>query len=130
MIPVKQKEKSPWLNNANQPGDCLRAAVASILHLKLEQVPHFVRRTNYKEHYNPHWFSDLRKYLRKIGYNLHYLHRPKLGCYNIGIFKLHNSELRHAVICYGGTKVFDPTTVIPKNDMTIQYYLYLEKLVY
>jgi hypothetical protein len=54
MIPVYQKE----LDGEN--GDCLRAVWASLLHLKLHQVPHFVTRKD--------WVGCVERFVNKHGY--------------------------------------------------------------
>lgn len=50
-------------------GDCLRACVASIFELPIEQVPHFAAA-------EPNWFNAIQRWLRPMGLVLDTEHHP------------------------------------------------------
>lgn len=79
------------------PGNCLQAAVASILDKPLELVPHFILFKN--------WFEAVRAYIDGIGCQIHIFSKdPGVECIAIG---LSPRQVRHAVIWDGGL-VHDP----------------------
>lgn len=65
MTPVRQRitadpDRGDGANRAGVPGDCLRAAVATLLEHPYEQVPHFAL-------YGPTWWDQLRRWARTAG---------------------------------------------------------------
>lgn len=91
-------------------GNCLQAAVASILDKPLEEVPHFIC-------YGESWFIALILFMRDFGYEYHgiadgsLLTDPKfnkgIGGYVIGS-GMSPRGFSHAVVCKDGEIVHDP----------------------
>lgn len=110
MVPVYQVE---WGNSVTEPGDCLRAAVASIMNKKLHQVPHFIKRRHINEDVNEDWFDDLYQYFLEHGYHAYWGKKWECvdtGNYSIGYGYIYGREdWAHAVVCYNGTIVHDPS---------------------
>ena len=51
----------------NERGDCMRAVIASMMEIEIEQVPHFLLFGN-------KWFSCMYSFLRFMGYDVTYEH--------------------------------------------------------
>lgn len=68
MKPVMQRQ---FVNLATgQQGDCLRAVVASLLELDLDNVPHFVQED---VDGGPNWWQHLTMWLDQRGYKIYFL---------------------------------------------------------
>lgn len=79
------------------PGNCLQAAVASLLDLDLDVVPHFTLHED--------WLERLVEFGAQRGYAVVYRGHPvpfglAFGCSPRGVF--------HAVVCVDGEIVWDP----------------------
>lgn len=64
MIRLRQRiladpDRGDGHNSAGTPGDCLRTAVASLLHVPYEDVPHFAQHVS--------WYQTLRRWGRRRG---------------------------------------------------------------
>ena len=117
MIPVKQQVL--YQDEPRIYGDCMRACVASILELPINEVPHFleVAKGSIYEFYNL-----IEEFLLERGYEAYWQHsliyhwRPGLpDCYHI----ISGPSPRypgvgHAVVGLNGSPVFDPH---PDNTM-------------
>lgn len=84
---------------SGRPGNCLQAAVASLLHLPLDDVPHFV------EHED--WLERLRDFCLAHGYRP--LQRPPTAHVGYGMaWGLSERGVRHAVCWVDGQMAWDP----------------------
>lgn len=85
-------------------GNCLNACIASLLHLKIDQVSH--------EWKGPHWVSEVRDWLYERGHTMMLLSpRDEVHCAsNIDYIACGQSprEIKHAVIMRGVMLVHDP----------------------
>src|SRR5688572_3940568 len=107
----------------HQPTDfsCLRACVASVLNLPINEVPNFVKR----EIGNDYWIN-LTNWLKLRGYSLDITWQAKLA-YGIAIVKYLDRphyKNRHAVVTFGDMVVFDPKRN-QKYKYQILRYLYI-----
>ena len=102
-----------WTDTVEEPGDCLRACVASILNKTLKDVPHFIKRRNYKELTNSQWFEDLVKYFLMFGYRAYWTEDytyDVTGNYSIGYGHIcGNENWAHVVVCLNSRIVHDPS---------------------
>ncbi len=81
-------------------GNCQQAAVASILHLDIDEVPNFVESDNF--------WNDFHVFMKSKGYEVVSLepHRSPL-CYYLAYGKTERGT-RHACVYWGGQLVHDP----------------------
>lgn len=80
------------------PGNCLQAAVASLLDLDLEQVPHFIRHDD--------WLDRLAGFCRAYGYQVRH-RQPAPTTTGIGVGPSPRG-VKHAVVVIDGQVVWDP----------------------
>ncbi|NUP39508.1 MAG: hypothetical protein HOY76_21475 [Streptomyces sp.] len=81
------------------PGDCLRAAVASLLELDIDVVPHFVEYDD--------WLERLRDFCLAHGYRP--LQRPPTTRVELGMaWGPSERGIRHAVVWVDGAMAWDP----------------------
>lgn len=81
------------------PGNCLQTAVACVLDLDLEEVPHFAV---YKD-----WALRLQVFGRERGYRVRYM--PPRGAVGLGLaFGPSLRGTTHAVVWAGGRMAWDP----------------------
>ena len=112
MIPVNQSIFG------SENGDCLRAAVASVLELGIEDVPHFIAvcrgckkptcRDCHKWHYG---FVD---FMSELGFDITWTqdlsclsHEGLFGEYHVVIYT-YNKDTGHAVVAQGDRVIHDP----------------------
>ena len=94
MTPVDQTKFGP------QKGDCMSAAVASILEVPLEDVPNLC---------GDRWLQKLQRWLRKRGRKPVVLDEWPEGRRGYGIgMGMSPRGIRHAVVVRGGTMAHDP----------------------
>ena len=96
-------------------GNCLQAAVASLLDLPLEAVPHFML-------FGRHWPKAFRLFLKAHGFMAAtYIRKtpPDDGKYRIGILEEKDIDWSHAVILCGKKIVHDPKS---QTDMRYSGY--------
>lgn len=89
-------------NPDGRPGNCLQAAVASLLDLDLQAVPHFAESTR-------DWFEDIATFARDHGYDLTQHgpgHEPPV--FGLAFGFTNRSSERHAVVYRDGVMVWDP----------------------
>jgi hypothetical protein len=104
MTPVDQVRDFEW-------GDCLQACLASVLDLKLNDVPDFIKI------YGPKWFTELCVWLGKRGKYAIYVSTANSlisyvypqNLYWIGVGDGPRG-VRHAVVCLHNEVVHDPHT--------------------
>lgn len=100
MIPVYQT-----IVNADTkgevPGDCLRAAVASLLELNITQVPHFLM-------FGDDWFRMMYSFIRFMGYGLHYEYYSKSVIDNK--FPMKDHLVKKGIIASVPSKTFKDAT--------------------
>lgn len=87
---------------SGRPGNCLQAAVASLLDLPLAAVPHFVESTG-------DWVEDVTAFARDHGYSITWhgcRHEPPVVGLAFGF--TNRSDERHAVVYRDGEMVWDP----------------------
>lgn len=79
------------------PGNCLQAAVASLLELDLDAVPHFALHED--------WLERLVEFGAERGYRVLYQGQPVA----FGLaFGMSERDLGHAVVCLDGEIAWDP----------------------
>lgn len=91
------------LHGGQVPGNCLQAAVASILELPLEAVPHFVL-------FGSKWADALWTFLGELGYDVHVKANrefcPRDYCLMSG--QSPRGDFLHVVVALGGEMVHNP----------------------
>ncbi len=117
MKPVSQTRISP------EAGNCLEAAVASVLECALEEVPKLAG--------VEHWDMPLTAWLASRGFSLHTTagDDPPAG-WQIAVGPSpRNADERHAVVVHDGELVWDPH---PSRDCfsgkPVQYFLVIERI--
>lgn len=108
MIPVQQE----ILHTSSQNGDCLRACVASILELKLKDVPHFVDIPDWEEAFHSFLGKfDLEPLEIEIGYLADAQEKQQIPYIPSGYHIINGISPRgisHSVVGYKGNLAFDP----------------------
>lgn len=100
MIPVYQTLFSK--NNRDKSGDCLRACICSLLHLTIEEVPHFIEHKPSSK-----WFNNMEEWLKKKGYKIQFdCEPPKVEYYMV--WGMSPRGILHSVIHSDGKLVHDP----------------------
>lgn len=84
---------------AESPGNCLQAAVASLLDLDLDDVPHFV--------VHPDWLERLMAFGRAHGYWVRYAQPDAHVPFGIAVGPSPRG-VQHAVVWIDGTVAWDP----------------------
>lgn len=102
---------------SGRPGNCLQAAVASLLGLDLDAVPHFVESTG-------DWFEDMAVFVLGHGYELMQhspAHDPPV--FGLAFGFTNRSADRHAVVYRDGVMAWDPH---PSRDGLTSVKVYLD----
>jgi hypothetical protein len=118
MIPVMQTIFRG--KEGEEKGDCLRACICSLLHLKIEEVPNFVE-------YEPsnEWLDGLEKWLKQRGYRLVFdCHEPTVEYYMVWGMSVRKTY--HSAIYSKGELVHDPHP--NGGGVDVKVYAWLEKL--
>lgn len=103
MTPVDQE----FHIEEKQIGDCVRAATASLLDLKREEVPHFVR-----DEPGNTWYDTWEKWIKDRGHSITVFHQPwsnppkLLGYYLASGHS--NRGTRHMIVMKDGVLSHDP----------------------
>lgn len=87
---------------SGRPGNCLQAAVASLLDLELDAVPHFAESAG-------DWWQDMETFAQGHGYELMQHgpgHEPPV--FGLAFGFTNRSSERHAVVYRDGVMVWDP----------------------
>ena len=87
---------------SGRPGNCLQAAVASLLDLELDAVPHFAESTG-------DWWQDMEMFAQEHGYTMTQFgpsHEPPV--FGLAFGFTNRSSERHAVVYRDGVMVWDP----------------------
>lgn len=103
MSEVSEVTQTILLGDPNgRPGNCLQAAVASLLGLELDAVPHFVESTG-------DWFEDMVTFARGHGYGITD-HGPdhEPPAFGLAFGFTNRSDERHAVVYRDGEMAWDP----------------------
>jgi len=107
--------------------DCMRAAIASILNLKLKQVPKFHKKKNF--------WKSIKKFLESKGLYIKsiwvekicairgYLSNSPRGYHLTIIQNVNNPNFAHAIVCRNGKIVHDPAD---KREIH-KYYSYIAR---
>jgi hypothetical protein len=114
MKPVTQ---TITLNDGSDlPGNCLQAAVASLLDLDLDDVPHFVLHED--------WLERLAAFADDGGYRIHYrsLTEPP-PAFGLAFGHTSRSSEWHAVVVMNGEVVWDPH---PSRDGLVSVRTYVD----
>lgn len=82
MTPVMQTILAPN-DGKGMPGNCLQAAIASLLDLPLVEVPHFVGR-DWMTDGAEHWWTEWRRWSAARGLRVEALETPQAGEYYLG----------------------------------------------
>lgn len=94
-------------NQFGQEGNCWQTAIASVLELPLEEVPHFVK---IHDDGGQHWWLGTVDFLRERGYKIdvirEHLHDDEY--YFVSGPSPRGQELYHVVIYQNGKMVHDP----------------------
>lgn len=90
-------------SNPDHRGNCLQAAVASIMELELDQVPNFMQMAH---DHGQSWFMLLLSWVQGGGWNLR-SEAPTSGPYLV-CGPSPRGETGHAVVFDGGVMVHDP----------------------
>ncbi len=118
MIPISQSRRSPQ-------GDCLRACIASLLEVGINDVPDFISaRDNPGDDY-PAWYIEIQSWLKERGYGLSEFQLDKdtqwraimpwpMWCIFLGP---HPTGIRHAIVGQIEGKRFIPKWD-PLDDLT------------
>lgn len=85
---------------AGRPGNCLQAAVASLLELPLQDVPHFVA-------LGPDWLDCMVRFCQARGFALHTIPSDQYCAYGMA-WGLSERGVRHAVCWVDGRMAHDP----------------------
>jgi hypothetical protein len=103
------KQKQQFLHTDDQKGDCFRAALANLLELDINSVPHFVQ-----EAVGPRDFLiRVNRFLKQYNLAYQYLSVSELehtgieGLYHIGNGST-NRQTLHSVCCKDTETIFDP----------------------
>lgn len=85
-----------------RPGNCLQAAVASLLDLDLDAVPHFAESRG-------DWWQDMETFAQEHGYTMTQFgprHEPPV--FGLAFGFTNRSSERHAVVYRDGVMAWDP----------------------
>jgi hypothetical protein len=86
-------------DGSGQPGNCLQAAVASLLDLELDAVPHFILHED--------WLERMVEFAAQHGYRV--IYRPPTAPVAFGLAIGPSPRgVGHAVVCIDGEIVWDP----------------------
>lgn len=107
MTPVKQTILGRGPDHGEPCGNCMQAAIATILDLPLEEVPHFL------QSYEDIWWANMQAWLATRGWQIVALPLDYLapGIVPIGYHLMHGRTCRdsdHVVVAKDGVMVFDP----------------------
>lgn len=96
------------LHTNDSPGNCLRAAIASVLEIDIDSIPKFEDMGD-----NPDWFVEFRKWSRESGYgivNVYPQSLPPSGySLAVGLSPRHSYiYTHHCVVTLNGEIVHDP----------------------
>lgn len=108
MTPVRQTLFSNPDDPDAPPGNCLQAAVASLLDLPLDEVPHFV---GIDVAGGLHWWTHMRRWFRERGWSLRTGEPPAPGVLYLGggpSPRANGGELHHVALYRDGVLVHDP----------------------
>lgn len=87
---------------SGRPGNCLQAAVASLLDLDLEDVPHFVESDG-------DWVAEFEAWVETAGYRIQWGGpRDSPPAFGLAFGFTNRSGERHAVVYRDGAMVWDP----------------------
>ena len=101
MNPIDQTTFTPSTDAPpEERGNCLQAAVASLLDLPLADVPHFAAEED--------WFGCYGAFAASRGCFIVQTTIPVDGAYGIGFGKSPRGEYNHAVVSFGGEVAHDP----------------------
>lgn len=102
---------------SGRQGDCLRAAVASLLDLPPDEVPHFIESTG-------DWWEDMAAFARGHGYIVTQHgpdHEPPV--FGLAFGFTNRSDERHAVVYRDGAMAWDPH---PSRDGLVRVMTFVE----
>lgn len=102
-------------DGSGRPGNCLQAAVASLLDLDLDEVPHFIECGEDED-----WLERLVTFGAGRGYRVVY--RPDPVMFGLA-FGRSPRDAAHAVVCLDGEIVWDPH---PSRDGLVSISNYVE----
>lgn len=98
MIPVTQTQ----LHSDQVKGNCLRAAIASILEIGIDSIPKF-------EEMGEDWFIEFRRWSRDSGYGMVSVYRSNIRPKGYSIASGESPRgIYHSVVAFDGEIVFDP----------------------
>lgn len=114
---------------ANDPdgrmGNCLQAAIASILDLDLDQVPHFAEQDIKGGVY---WWNALCDWAEKMGYQvLDTPNKRSVSGYTLACGKSPRGYFNHIVVAYDGETVWDPYPGGTGVERIIEHYVFLDR---
>lgn len=122
MTPVMQTQFKPSDDApADEIGNCLQAAVASLFELELDEVPNFAAAKGPVDHRGAQaWWCALEDFGRKRGYLVLCFAEPIEGLYGIMSGDSPRGNWAHSVVAEGSTMIHDPhpdnTGVLSPSD--------------
>lgn len=96
------------VNDGHPAGDCMRACVATILELPLDEVPHFVQYVEHPAGTDPHlWWWALLGFCGAHGWHVRYVDEDPPGGWCLIAGKSPRGH-QHVVVGFDGAMVHDP----------------------